>query len=138
MLMRLTDEREDDTELYEGLEKIAKCIDGLPKGSRLYLLRDTAPPGEGRMVGFKCLGPREGHKGPVWESMNYSVECHLAVNYGLGGGLMMSTWGLNRFPDGSPDIAIRTEDTETICGWWPDGRPLIIEKGVIVDADKTE
>ena len=138
MLMRLTDEREDDTELYERLEKIADCINGLPKDSTLWFLSDAAPPGEDRTVGFTCLGPREGHKGPVWESMNYSVECHLAVNYGLGGGLLMSTWGLNRFPDGSAWIAIKAEDTETICGWWPNGEPLIIEKGVIVDADKTE
>ena len=138
MLMRLTDEREDDTELYKELERIAGCINGLPKGSRLYFLSDEALPGGDRIVGFKCLGPREGHRGPVWACIDYDVECYLAVNYGLGGGLMMSTWGLNRFPNGLPGITIKADDTETICGWWPDGRPLIIEKGVILDADKTE
>lgn len=138
MLMRLTDEREDDTELYKELEKIAGCINGLPKGSRLYFLSDAAPPGGDRIVGFTCLGPREGHRGPVWVCTYCDVECHLAVNYGLGGGLLMSTWGLNRFPDGTAWIAIKMEDTGMICGWWPDGRPLIIEKGVILDADKTE
>lgn len=135
MLARLTDERKGtDAGLYERLGRIADCINGLPEGTTLRFLSDAAPPGEDGAPGFTCRGLREGCNVPVWECMEYSVECYLTVDYGLDG-LAASTWGLNRFPNGSPGITIKAEDTETIHGWWPDGEPLRIEKGVIVDAD---
>lgn len=138
MLMRLTDERENDTGRYEMLRRIADCINGLPEETTLWFVSNDDPLGVGGILSFTCRGLREGLRMPVWECMENSVECYLTVNYGLGGGLIASTWGLNRFPDGSPGITFKTEDVETILGWRPDGEPLRIEKGVIIDADKTE
>lgn len=140
MLMRLTDVREDDTGpgRYEMLRRIADSINSLPEETTLWLVSDDDPLGDDGIISFTCRGLGEGLRWPIWECVEYGVECYLTVNYGLGGGLIASTWGLNRFPDGSPGITFKAKDVETILGWRPDGEPLRIEKGVIMDAYKTE